>query len=95
MKTVVYVWHKALLVVYARKDLGSVIAVMMLWSTFLNVFQHVSFPWSAKLPSLHAPVSAWKTGKAAIGLHSVLAREGEKKGKGGQGSEREGRVVPF
>jgi len=71
MKTVVYVWRNALLVVYARKDLGSVIAVMMLWSAFLNVFQYVSFPWPAKLPSLYAPVSAWKAGKAATVLQGI------------------------
>ena len=75
MKTVVYVWRNALLVVYARKHLGSVIAVScddaVLWSAFLNVFQHVSFPWPTKLPSLCAPVSAWKAGKAATGLQGI------------------------
>jgi len=37
----------------------------------------------------------WQGSDRASGDHSVLAGEGEKKGKGGQGSEREGRVVPF
>ena len=79
---------------YARKDLGSVIAVMMLllWSAFLNVFQHVSFPWPAKLPSLHLQcMEGWQGSDWASEDHSVLAGErGEGKGRAGQRKGGEG-----